>query len=246
MLWRVRATKDFPSWPDFVTAFFSCLLIINLQVYSILGMEPEPADVPIQDRRVRRSKAALIKATIMLVGERGTAAVPVSDIAEAANVSRPVVYQHFGDRDNLLLEAAIDLATRELLPGMADATGSPTRRDGALTLVKHFADHRAFYRAVLTSSCAFALNKSLTALLMPINRQLVQEVFGPALEPEAADDYAAFITGGGAALVNTWIIEGAEPLDPEAFADRLMRIPPFVSDLLRMPGTPQHDKEPVR
>jgi AcrR family transcriptional regulator len=208
-------------------------------------MEPEAADVPIEDRRVRRSKAALIKATIMLVGERGTAAVPVSDIAEAANVSRPVVYQHFGDRDNLLLEAAIDLATRELLPAMVDAAGSPTRRDGALALVKHFADHRAFYRAVLTSSSAFALNKSLTALLIPINRQLVQEV-SPALDRQTAEDYAAFITGGGAALVNTWIIEGAEPLDPEAFADRLMRLAPFATDLLRVPTTSQHHKEPVR
>jgi len=55
-----------------------------------------------------------------LVTERGTAAVSLSDIAEAADVSRRVVYQHFGDRDTLLLEAGLDLARRELLPYLAD------------------------------------------------------------------------------------------------------------------------------
>ncbi|MFI1212945.1 TetR family transcriptional regulator [Streptomyces sp. NPDC020802] len=37
--------------------------------------------------------------------ERGTSAVALSDIAEAADVSRKVVYQPFGDRDTQLLEA---------------------------------------------------------------------------------------------------------------------------------------------
>ncbi|MFD0487807.1 helix-turn-helix domain-containing protein [Saccharopolyspora spinosporotrichia] len=54
---------------------------------------------PVRDRRVRRSRAALMRAAVELVTERGTAAVTLSDIAEAADVSRRVVYQHFGDRD---------------------------------------------------------------------------------------------------------------------------------------------------
>jgi hypothetical protein len=33
----------------------------------------------------------------------------------AADVSRQLVYQQFGDRDTLLLEAALDLATTELV-----------------------------------------------------------------------------------------------------------------------------------
>jgi AcrR family transcriptional regulator len=209
------------------------------------------ATVPVQDRRVRRSRSALMQSTVALVAERGTADVPLSDIAEAANVSRPVVYQHFGDRDRLLLESALDLATRELLPRLADAGKSSSRRDGALALVQHFAHHRAFYRAVLTSSCAYALNKSLTGLLFPINRQLVWEMFGGTLDPQAADDLATFITGGGAALVNTWVVEGAEPLDPEGFTDRLVRLMPAATDTLPphpMPAhsMPTHDKEPDR
>jgi len=165
-----------------------------------------------------------MRAAIALVGERGTAAVPVSEIADAADVSRQLVYQHFGDRDTLLLEAAIDLARRELLPGFADARSTPGGRAPALAMARHFAGHRAFYRALLTGSSAFALNRELTNLLIPVNRQVVQHHYGRLLDPRSVDDLATFLTGGGAAFVNTWVVEGAEPLDPEEFTDRLLRM----------------------
>lgn len=187
-----------------------------------------------------------MQAAVALVGERGTAAVPVSDIAEAAGVSRPVLYQHFGDRDRLLLESALDLATRDLLPGIGAASNDPTRRSGALALARHFAAHSAFYRAVLTSSCAFELNKALTGLLIPVNLELVQGLFGGALDPQAELDFAAFLTGGGAAVVNTWVVEGTEPLDPEQFTDRFMRLAGVVGAMVQGTTQPATTQEPER
>ena len=83
-------------------------------------MELNPAE-PARDRRVRRSRAALMRAAVALVSERESTAVTVSEIAEAADVSRQVLYQQFGDRDALLLEAALDLVRRELLRRLADS-----------------------------------------------------------------------------------------------------------------------------
>jgi len=187
-------------------------------------MTSEAVIAPVLDRRVRRSRAALMRAAVALVTERGTAAVPVSDIAAAADVSRQVVYQQFGDRDTLLLEAAVDLARRELLPATSDKPEGFTGRAPALALARHFADHRAFYRAMLTGASAFALNRTLTALLIPANRQVVHRLYGEASDPPIVDDLATFLTGGAAAVVNTWVVEGADPLDPEEFTDRLMRV----------------------
>ena len=178
-------------------------------------------------------------AAITLVSERGTAAVSISDIADAADVSRPVLYQHFGDRDTLLLEAALDLAARDLLPRIT-GTAPAEPRQRALAVARHFADHRAFYRAMLMSSSGFALNKSLSGLLIPVNRLLVQQLSGPTLDPEGAEDLATFLTGGGAAVINTWVVEGADPLDPEAFTDRLMRMMPIATAGLRRPPTTPH------
>lgn len=190
---------------------------------------PEPA----ADRRVRRSRSALIRAAIAVVTERGTAAVSVTDIAEAADVSRPVLYQQFGDRDSLLLEAAFDLVRRELLSQQFLGRG----RDGTLAAVRHFAAHRVFYRALLTSPSAFALNKGLTELLMPVNRQVVRELYGPRLDAHTVDDLATYLTGGAAAFINSWLIEGEDPLDPERFTDRLMRVTSVLLDRSEQPAT---------
>src|SRR5207247_1156893 len=143
-------------------------------------------------------------------GDRGTAAVPVSDIAETADVSRQVLYQQFGDRDTLLLEAALDLVRRELLDGPLDVlSGAPgDERAAMLALARHFAAHRRFYRALLTSSAAFALNQALTGVFLPLNREGIVRTLGDRLGRQGVDDLAAFLTGGAGTLVNTWVIEG--------------------------------------
>jgi AcrR family transcriptional regulator len=184
-------------------------------------------EAPAKDRRVRRSRAALMRAAVELVGARESAAVPVSDIAEAADVSRQVLYQQFGDRDALVLEAALDLVRRELLDDLPD-----DEQASMLALARHFAAHRRFYRALLTGSSAFALNKALTGLFLPINRQHIAQLLGRRLDARGVEDLAAFLTGGAAALVNTWVIEGPEPLDPKEFTDRLMRIRTVVTAMI--------------
>jgi AcrR family transcriptional regulator len=179
---------------------------------------------PAEDRRVRRSRSALLRATVALVAERGTAAVPVSDIAAAADVSRPVLYQHFGDRDTLLLAAALDLVRRELLPRLADLSDGTGGRARSLAVARHFAAHRRFYRAVVTSSCGFALQRSIAELIIPLNRQVVRRRFGAVLDPRTAEDLAAYLTLGWGAFINAWIVEGEDPLDPEEFTDRMVRM----------------------
>lgn len=187
-------------------------------------VQTESGQPPASDRRVRRSRAALMRAAIALVTERGTAAVAVSEIAEAADVSRRLVYQHFRDRDDLLLEAALDLARRELMPHATENPQAASGRERVLAVARHFADHRAFYQALFTGSCALALERGLTDLLLPVNRQRILRLYGDRLPPPAVDDLATFWTGGWAAFVTAWIVTGSGPLDPEAFTDRLLRM----------------------
>jgi AcrR family transcriptional regulator len=164
-----------------------------------------------------------MRAAVALVSERGTANVAVSDLAEAADVSRQVLYQQFGDRDGLLLEAALDLARRELIRDVVEPEHL-TGRAPALVVARFFAEHRAFYRAVLTSACGFALTRELTGLIRPANRRVIEHAAGGRLDAQTADDLALLLTGGAGALINTWIVEGPEPLDPEEFTDRLIRV----------------------
>jgi len=73
-------------------------------------------------------------------------------------VRRQVLYQQFGDRDALLLEAAFDLARRELVSAIEQAPRR-FRRATMLTVAHHFAGHRVFYRALLLPS-AYVLRRS--------------------------------------------------------------------------------------
>ena len=127
-----------------------------------------------------------MRAAVTLVAERGTAAVSLSEIAEAADVTRKVVYQHFGDRDALLLAAGLDLASRELLPTMTDhlttAGGQALdAREPVLAMARHFADRRAFYRALMTGPTAFAVDQGLTSLILPVNRDGMRTLYGDRL-----------------------------------------------------------------
>ncbi|MGP3960764.1 TetR/AcrR family transcriptional regulator [Nonomuraea sp. 3N208] len=191
-----------------------------------------------QDRRVLRSRAALMAAAIRLVTERGTTALPVGDLADAADVSRQLVYLQFGDRDALLVAAAADLAERELIPEVED--GGAPRRARMLAMARHFVRHRPFYRAMLTGSCAFPMTRALNKLFGSlITMTGLREVFGD-LDETTAQDLATLLSGGTGVIVNDWLIDADDPLDPEELADRLVRLStalaPDHAALARTPG----------
>jgi len=175
-----------------------------------------------QDRRVQRSRAALMAAAVRLVTENATTALSVIELADAADVSRQLVYLQFGDRDALLVAAAADLVERELLPEVADHSAAHHVR--MLAMARHFARHRPFYRAMLTGSCAFPMTRALNRLFGSlITTASLREVFGD-LDDTTARDLTALITGGIGAIVNDWLVDGDDPLDPEDLADRLLRL----------------------
>ncbi|WP_433519207.1 TetR/AcrR family transcriptional regulator [Nonomuraea sp. CA-143628] len=175
-----------------------------------------------QDRRVLRSRATLMAAAVRLVSERGTTALPVGELSDAANVSRQLVYLQFGDRDALLVAAAAALVERELIPEVGDDRAP--RRARVLAMARHFARHRPFYRAMLTGSCAFPMTRALNRLFGSlITTRGLREVFGD-LDDDTARDLATMITGGTGAIVNDWVVDADDPLDPEELTDRLLRL----------------------
>jgi AcrR family transcriptional regulator len=165
-----------------------------------------------------------MRAAVVLVSERGTTNVSVADITETADLSRQVLYQHFGDRDTLLLEAALDLLQGALLSSPPEASAGASDRDHVLILARHFVEHRPFYRSMLTGPSGFALNRALSDFFLPLTRAKVAGRLGNDVDLQTVDDVAAFLTGGASDFFNTWVVEAEDPLDPEALADRLIRV----------------------
>ena len=170
---------------------------------------------------MQRSRAALVTTAVRLVSERGTTDISVTELADAANVSRQLVYLQFGDRDSLLVEAAVDLVRRELVQHADD--GPEAQRPRALATARHFAQHRSFYRAMLTGACAFHMTRTLSSTFASLTRQSARELFGD-LDSKTMPDMTAFLAGGAGAIINNWLIDSRDPLDPEELADRLLHL----------------------
>jgi AcrR family transcriptional regulator len=172
------------------------------------------------DRRVQRSRAALMGAAVHLVSERGTTAIPVTDLAQAANVSRQLVYLQFGDRDSLLVEAAIDLLQREYL---SQSGGAGDNRQQLLLTNQVFARNRSFYRAMLTGTCSYTIKRALSEFFLVTSTNYVRTLFG-TLDEKMAESLTVFFMGGTGTVIDSWLLDGAEPLDPEEVTERLLRI----------------------
>ena len=187
---------------------------------SVPGVDPQRVNRK-QDRRVFRSRTALLTAAVRVVSERGTTALSVTELSEAADVSRQLIYLHFGDRDSLLVEAAFDLVRRELVP-RAEECGDDQRRR-ALACAQHYAQYRSFYRAMLIGSCAYEMTRTLSRSFTWLTAQAVRTLFGE-LDEDTGADLVTLLAAGSAAMVNDWLIDGGESLDPEGLAERLLRL----------------------
>jgi AcrR family transcriptional regulator len=199
-----------------------------------------------EDRRVRRSRTLLFAAAIKLVTERETTSITVSDLADAADVSRRLIYQQFKDKDSLLLEAGLDFARRarqERRERIGD--GPENARARLVAMGAHFAEHRALYRTMLTGSCAYAFSQALCELFASGNRQLIRRRYGDELAPDVEQDLTDYLTGGTAAIVHSWVVSAPDPLDPEILVDRLGRLLPLVLGPGPAQGADQTAGQPV-
>ncbi|MBM7368556.1 TetR/AcrR family transcriptional regulator [Gordonia hydrophobica] len=177
------------------------------------------------DRRVRRTRAALLSAAVAVVSERGSTDVPVGDLVDAADVSRRVFYQHFHDKDELLVAAAVDLLARSIAdvldPQGVEAGTAPLTSMGAAA--GHLAEHHRFYRALLTGSCAYSAHDAVCELFRSASAAAANAQFGAvgSTETEVAD----YFTDATTTAAVRWLVEaGDDAPDPAAFIERLVRI----------------------
>lgn len=189
-----------------------------------------------EDKRVRRSRAALMGAAVRLVTERGSATISVTDLTEAADVSRKLLYLHFGDRDALLVAATVDFTERALA-----ASGAQDPLERMVQLARHLAEHQTFYRAVFSGPCAFAVSEALKDLFSGLNRTTVNALFGD-LDEDALNDMTVFFAAGVRAIVHSWIAESETPADPDILADRLRRLSRIFAERFHQTATSDEGK----
>jgi AcrR family transcriptional regulator len=105
------------------------------------------------DRRVRRTRGNLSYALLELMVEKGYDAITIQDLLDRANVGRTTFYDHYRDKDDLLVEGLKNLRSflREHQRAAIARTGP--LRDRALgfslAMFEHAGEQRALVRAIV-------------------------------------------------------------------------------------------------
>ncbi|ASR44794.1 TetR family transcriptional regulator [Xanthomonas citri pv. mangiferaeindicae] len=164
---------------------------------------PSPAPDNTRRRLPRAERTRqLLDAAWTLIGHEGTDALTLAKLAEAAGVTKPVVYDHFGTRNGLLAALYEDFDVRQtMLFDAAVAAARPTLQAKARTIAASYVD------CVLTQGAEIA--GVLAALSGSPELAAVKRRYQHTFLDKCAAVLAPFVGPAGLSPASLWAVLGA-------------------------------------
>jgi AcrR family transcriptional regulator len=148
------------------------------------------------DRRVQRTRQALVSAFTELVLTRGYEALTAGDISRKANVGRSTFYLHYTSKAALLAESMQRPSNQ-----MAACVGGNLPPQQLIPLLDHFREQRAVNRTFFADPIRSLWVKSLAALIEP---RLAARIGG--IRPDFPRSFVAvMIAEMQIALITHWL-----------------------------------------
>jgi AcrR family transcriptional regulator len=126
------------------------------------------------DRRIQKTKDAILEAYIGLMAEKDFEQLTINEIAERANVNRGTVYLHYVDKYDLLdqcIETHINLLFHSCSPDVNTADFSS--KASVLRTFEYLEQHAFFYSTMLTNKGIPAFrNRLLTMALQSLGEAI--------------------------------------------------------------------------
>jgi AcrR family transcriptional regulator len=182
----------------------------------------------------------LVEVAASLFSERGYRSTTMDDVAEAAGVTKPLLYQHFSSKKALYLELVEEIAHR-MLAAIAEAT---SRAEGPRQKVEYSLE--AYFNLVVSDTSSFQLlydrdhggDEELGRSVRRVQQALVAAV-DPLIDAGLDDDHRRFLAAGmvgmaeGASLQWLEAQQGSVPPDtPSARAEEAERLARRLSSLM--------------
>ncbi len=144
--------------------------------------------------------------------ERGLDGTSIEEIAALAQVSKPVVYEHFGGKEGLYA-VVVDREVRTLLDGIRGSLTAGRPRElleqAALALLDYIEDRTDGFRILARDSSVGSTSGSFATILGDIASQvehiLSAEFAKRGLDPETAPLYAQMLVGMVASTGQWWV-----------------------------------------
>ncbi|MGV8872305.1 MAG: TetR/AcrR family transcriptional regulator [Rhodococcus sp. (in: high G+C Gram-positive bacteria)] len=176
------------------------------------GAASDPERLPRVRMTGTQRREQLIEVGRTLFAERGYEAASVEEIAGRANVSKPVVYEHFGGKEGLYavivdreMSTLLGMITKSL-----DLNRSRIRVERvALALLTYIEDRTDGFRILVRDSPASAEDGKYSSLLNEaigrVGHMLASDFSRRGLDPEFAPMYAQALVGMVSMTAQWWL-----------------------------------------
>jgi AcrR family transcriptional regulator len=159
-----------------------------------------------------------------LFAEKGYEATSVEEIASRAEVSKPVVYEHFGGKEGLYA-VVVDREVRSLLDTVTAALTSGRAHElveqAALALLDYIESSSDGFRILVRDSPVGSSTGSFISILSDVGTRvehiLAEEFKRRGLDPKNAPMYAQMLVGM-VALTGQWWLDARKPKKPDVAA----------------------------
>lgn len=186
------------------------------------------ARVAAREAKVRMSaserREQLLDVGRKLFGEKGYELVTVEEIAAKANVSKPVVYEHFGGKEGLYA-VVVDREMNYLLTSISDALTAGSARElleqAGMALFNYIDTYPDGFRILVRDAPATASSGSFASLIVDVAAQvehlLAKEFDAHGLSTKVAGMYSQMLVGM-TAVTGQWWLDVRKPKKEEMVA----------------------------
>jgi AcrR family transcriptional regulator len=159
-----------------------------------------------------------------LFAQKGYEATSVEEIAHRSEVSKPVVYEHFGGKEGLYA-VVVDREVRALLDGVTGALTAGRAHElveqAALALLDYIEKNADGFRILVRDSPVGSATGSFISILSDVATRvehiLAEEFKRRGLDPKNAPMYAQMLVGM-VALTGQWWLDARKPKKPDVAA----------------------------
>lgn len=174
-----------------------------------------------RNRRLSRDEihASIITTAREIAAAEGWSAVTVRKVAQRIGYTAPIIYEHFGSKDEMLnqvLKTGYDMLYKEMVTQVEQAKDAEGRVKAVVMAYWHFAhDAPELYQLMYGMEGARATSEEARDYAAPMVKFIIEQILH--LNPEHAGDKI------GTVLVEVWsIVHGMISLDISGYAHRFV------------------------
>ena len=183
------------------------------------------------DRRIQKTRQAIVKTFVELLNEKGFDKITINDIADRANINRGTFYLHYVDKFDLL-DKCIETYVEPLRQHCSNTTDTSTDAIALQSIFEYLEKNFTIYKLLLSNEGAGFFRNRLYATIA----QALTEV--SALKPEnnAFSDGVTihFLTSGFIGVLEWWV-NNSMTCNAQEITDQLMSlIEPYNKQLVTL------------